>query len=151
MSLCFIEPQDAVRAVAGSVGTDSRHQLLIEVIRAWVDSVPDDELEQHYARVITDLDEEDLTMLAAWHASLSVGAPIASRDFLVGAFHSLGEHRREALRIAAAFCGSSGVSPGLGPEDAMESVLPWLSQESQRELAAVALEIYVWDRLGTEN
>ena len=49
-------------------------------------------------KAVDDLDDEDLSMLAAWHASLDVGQPIANKEFLLGAFRSLGEHRREALR-----------------------------------------------------
>src|SRR6201990_887940 len=86
MPLCFIEPQEAIRVVAESVGREARRQLLGEVVRAWVDEIPDDELEVHYAKAVEDLDQEDLSMLAAWHASLDVGQPVANKDFLVGAF-----------------------------------------------------------------
>ena len=42
-------------------------------------------------------------MLAAWHASLEVGQPVAD-DFLIRAYTSLDkDNRREALRIAAGF------------------------------------------------
>ena len=44
MPLCFIEPQEAIRVVADSVGREARRQLLGEVVRAWVDEIPDDEL-----------------------------------------------------------------------------------------------------------
>ena len=44
MPLCFIEPQEAIRVVAESVGREARRQLLGEVVRAWVDEIPDDEL-----------------------------------------------------------------------------------------------------------
>ena len=44
----------------------------------------------HYAKAVEDLDEHDLSMLAAWHASLEVGMPIANKDFLVNAFPALG-------------------------------------------------------------
>lgn len=151
MTLCFIKPHEAIRAIFESVGIDSRHQLTIEAVRFWVDEVPEDELAGHYSRVLSDMDDGDLTMMAAWHASLNVGTPVANRDFLVGAFNSLGEHRREALRLAAAFRGEDGLSAGISESEALEMVLPWLSQEGLRELAAIALEIYIWDRLGTEN
>ena len=94
MPLCFIEPQDAIRVIAESVGREARRQLVGEVVRAWVDEIPDRELEVHYAKAIADLDEHDLSMLAAWHASLEVGQPIANRDFLVGVFNSLGDNKR---------------------------------------------------------
>ena len=100
MALCFIEPQDAIRVIAESVGREARRQLLGEVVRAWVDEIPEHELQTHYVKAVADLDEHDLSMLAAWHASLEVGHPIANREFLVSAFGQLGENRREALKIA---------------------------------------------------
>ena len=75
MPLCFIEPQEAIRVVAESVGREARRQLLGEVVRAWVDEIPDDELAVHYAKAVEELDDDDLSMLAAWHASLEVGPP----------------------------------------------------------------------------
>src|SRR3712207_8172527 len=83
MPLCFIEPQDAIRVIAETVGREARRQLLCELVRAWVDEIPEEELASHYAKAVADLDEHDLSMLAAWHASLEVGTPIANRDFLV--------------------------------------------------------------------
>jgi hypothetical protein len=133
MPLCFIDPQDAIREIAESVGREARRQLLGELVRAWVDEIPESELASHYAKSVADLDEHDLSMLAAWHASMEVGTPLANKDFLVGAFKSLGENRREA------------------EEQALESVLPWLSRERATELLAECLELYVWDRLGSEN
>ena len=87
MPLCFIEPQDAIRVIAESVGREARRQLLGELVRAWVDEIPEDELASHYAKAVADLDEHDLSMLAAWHASMEVGTPLANKDFLVGAFY----------------------------------------------------------------
>ena len=106
-------------------------------MRAWVDEIPDDELEVHYAKAVEDLDQEDLSMLAAWHASLDVGQPVANKDFLVGAFRSLGEHRREALRIAAGFRGDEAFEAGASEEHALETVLPWLSDDRAMELGQV--------------
>src|ERR1700755_1558834 len=101
MPLCFIEPQEAIRVVAESVGREARRQLLGEVVRAWVDEIPEDELEAHYAKAVDEREADDLSMLAAWHASLEVGHPVANKEFLLKAFPGLGELRREALRIAA--------------------------------------------------
>ena len=98
MPLCFIEPQEAIRVVAESIGREARRQLLGEVVRAWVDEIPEDELEVHYAKAVEDLDDDDLSMLAAWHASLEVGQPVANKDFLLKAFSSLGEHQRGQRR-----------------------------------------------------
>lgn len=151
MSLCFIEPHQAIRIVAESIGREARRQLLGEVVRAWVDEIPDDELEAHYAKAIADLDDEDLSMLATWHASLDVAQPIANKEFLVKAFAGLGEHRREALRIAAGFRGDEAFDAGMSEDQALDTVLPWLSPERVSELAAEAVELYCWDRLGSRN
>jgi hypothetical protein len=142
---------DAIRVVSESVGREARRQLLGEVVRAWVDEIPDDELEVHYAKAVDDLDDEDLSMLAAWHASLEVGHPIASKEFLLGAFPALGEHRREALKIAAGFRGDEAFDAGVSEEQALGTVLPWLSERRAMELAAEAVELYCWDRLGSDN
>jgi len=149
--LCFIDPADAIRVVADSVGREARRQLLGEAVRAWVDEIPDDELDAHYAKAISELDEHDLSMLAAWHASMDVGHPLPSRDFLIGSFGSLGEHRREALKLAAGFRGEEAVDRGVTEERALETVLEWLSEERQVELAAEAMELYLWDRIGSDN
>ena len=151
MPLCFIEPQEAIRVVAESVGREARRQLLGEVVRAWVDEIPDDELDSHYAKAIDDLDDDDLSMLAAWHASMEVGQPVANKEFLMKAFAGLGEHRREALRIAAGFRGEDAFDAGVSEEQALDTVLPWLSEERAMDLAAEAVGLYCWDRLGSEN
>ena len=151
MALCFIEPKEAIRVVAESIGREARRQLLGEVVRAWVEEIPEDELESHYAKAIQDLDDDDLSMLAAWHASLEVGHPVPSREFLLKAFPSLGPHRREALRIAAGFRGDEAFEAGASEEQALDTVLPWLSEHRMMELAAEAVELYCWDRLGSDN
>ena len=151
MPLCFIEPQDAIRVIAESVGREARRQLLGELVRAWVDDIPEEELASHYAKAVSDLDEHDLSMLAAWHASLEVGMPIANKEFLVNTFPALGDNRREALKIAAGFRGEEAFDAGAGEEQALMTVLPWLSEERAMELAADAVEIYCWDRMGSDN
>jgi hypothetical protein len=67
------------------------------------------------------------------------------------AFPGLGEHRREALRIAAGFRGDEAFEAGVSEEQALDTVLPWLSTERMIELAAEAVELYCWDRLGSDN
>ena len=151
MPLCFIEPHDAIRVIAESVGREARRQLLGELVRAWVDEIPEEQLASHYAKAVGDLDEHDLNMLAAWHASLEVGHPIPNRDFLVNVFPSLGDNRREALKIAAGFRGDIAFESGVSEEQALDTVLPWLSMERAEELAADAVELYCWDRMGSEN
>jgi hypothetical protein len=153
MSLCFIEPQDAIRVIAESVGQEARRQLLCELVRAWVDEIPEEDLASHYAKAVADLDEHDLSMLAAWHASMEVGTPIANKDFLVAAFAALGDNRREALKIAAGLRGEDAfnASAGMAEEQALETVLPWLSRPRAIELLAECVELYCWDRLGSDN
>jgi hypothetical protein len=151
MSLCFIESQDVIRVIAESVGREARRQLVGEVVRAWVDDIPDQELPVHYAKAVADLDQDDLHLLAAWHASLEVGQPIPNTDFLVGVFQSLGENRREALKIAAGFRGEEAFQAGVSEEQALDTVLPRLSQERAAELAGECVQLYIWDRLGSEN
>jgi hypothetical protein len=151
MPLCFIEPADAIRVIAESIGREARRQLVGEVVRAWVDEIPEGELVTHYAKAVADLDDDDLSMLAAWHASLEIGQPIANTEFLVNVFPSLGENRREALKIAAGFRGEEAFDAGVAEEQALETVLPRLSRERAVELAAECIELYIWDRQGTEN
>ncbi len=116
-----------------------------------MDEIPDTDLEAHYAKAIADLDEHDLSMLAAWHASLEVGQPIANKEFLVSAFQGLGDNRREALKIAAGFRGEEAFDAGVAEEQALETVLPHLSRDRATELANECLELYLWDRLGCDN
>ncbi len=134
-----------------SVGREARRQLLGELVRAWVDEIPEGELASHYAKAVDDLDEHDLSMLAAWHASLEVGHPIANKEFLVNAFSRLGENRREALKIAAGFRGEEAFNAGVAEEQTLAAVLPWLSARRCEELAVECLELYCWDRLGSDN
>ena len=107
-------------------------------MRAWVDEIPEGELESHYAKAVADLDEHDLSMLAAWHASLEVGQPIANREFLVNVFASLGENRREALKIAAGFRGEEAFDAGVAEEQALDTVLPFLSRERSMRAGAAS-------------
>ncbi|MGC9220067.1 MAG: hypothetical protein ACP5H2_01780 [Solirubrobacteraceae bacterium] len=151
MPLRFIEPQDAIRVIADSVGREARLQILGQIVCAWVDEIPDADLLSHYSKVVADLDENDLSMLAAWHASLEVGHPVPNKEFLVNVFPSLGDNRREALRIAAGFRGEDAFDGGVGDEEALDAVLPWLSRSRCQQLASECLELYCWDRLGGEN
>ena len=75
-------------------------------------------------------------MLAAWHASLeTVGQPIANTDFLVSIYPTLGEHRREALKVAAGLGGEDAFDAGVTEEQALAKILPHLSRERATELA----------------
>ncbi|MHB8490908.1 MAG: hypothetical protein ACYDA6_01660 [Solirubrobacteraceae bacterium] len=151
MPLCFIEPQDAIRVIADSVGREARRQLADQIRRAWVDDLPEQELSLHYARAIAVLDQEDLHMLAAWHASLEVGQPVPNTAFLAGVFPNLGDNRREALKIAVGFMGEEPSREGMTDDEALERVLPRLSRARLVELAHECLALYAWDRLGVSN
>ena len=151
MSLCFVDPADAIRAISESVGREARRQLLGEIVRAWVDELPDDELEVQYAKAISELDEHDISLLAAWHGSMEVGQPLPNRDCLMGAFESLGEHKREALKLAAGFRGEEAFEEGMSEERALEMILEWLSPARLVELCREATDLYIWDRVGSDN
>ena len=137
--------------IADSVGREARRQLVDEVLRAWIDDLPEQELSGHYVRAIADLDQDDLHLLAAWHASLEVGQPVPNTEFLAGVFGSLGENRREALKIAAGFRGEEAFQAGVAEEQALDTVLPRLSNERAVELAGECIQLYMWDRLGCDN
>ena len=55
-------------------------------------------------------------------ASLEVGQPIANKDFLMRVFPSLGDNRREALKIAAGFRSEEAFEAGVGEEQALDVV-----------------------------
>jgi hypothetical protein len=76
---------------------------------------------------------------------------VPSKEFLVNVFPTLGDNRREALKIAAGFRGEEAFEAGVGEEQALETVLPWLSPARCCELARECVELYCWDRLGSEN
>jgi len=64
---------------------------------------------------------------------------------------SHGKPRREALKLAAGFRGEEVLEDGLTEELALETVVGWLSPERLLELANEAVELYVWDRIGSDN
>ena len=151
MSLCFIEPQNAIRVIAESVGREARRQMLGEVVRAWVDEIPESELESHYAKAVADLDEHDLSMLAAWHASLEVGHPVANKEFLVNVFPSLGEQPPRGAEDRRGLPRRGGVRGRRGRGAGARHGAAVALRRALRELARECLELYCWDRLGSEN
>jgi hypothetical protein len=150
-SLCFIEPLDTIRVIADSVGHSARRRIATEVVRAWVDEIPEQELPLHYAKAVAQLDEHDLNALAGWHATLDVGHPLPNVDFLLGVFPTLGPSQREALKLAAGFRGEQAFEAGVAEERALAVVLPHLSPTRTALLAHRCVEIYVRDRLGGPN
>jgi len=151
VALCFISSQDTIRVIAESVGRDARRALVREVVAAWVDDIPEPQLSAHYAKALAGLDDEGLGMLAGWHASRAVGQPLANADFLLGVFPSLGESRREALRLAAGVRGEDAFDAGVTEERALCAVLPHLSERRAQQLASRCMQIYLGDRLGGAN
>ena len=110
MPLCFIEPKDAIRVIAESVGREARRQLLGELVRAWVDEIP--ERGAHVAlrqggrrpRRARPLAARRLARLARGRAAdRQQGVPRSARSA------SLGDNRREALKIAAGLPRRGGV------------------------------------------
>src|ERR1019366_6971539 len=127
MPLCFIEPHDAIRVIAESVGREARRQLVGEVVHAWVDEIPEGELVNHYGRAVAGLGAGDLSVLAGCDASLeTVGQPIANTDFLLSIYASRGEYRREGLKVAAGLGGEDAFDAGVTEEQALAKVLPRL-------------------------
>ena len=137
MPLCFIEPQDAIRVIAESVGREARRQLLGELVRAWVDEIPEEELDvalregRRRPRRARPVDARRVARVAR-------GRPADRQPRLPRQRRSrrLGENRREALKIAAGFRGEEAFDAGVAEEQAMETVLPHLSPRALRcELA----------------
>ena len=91
-------------------------------------------------------------MLAAWHATLEVGTPVASAEFLVGVFEGLGEHKREVLKLAARFRGRRGLPRrrrrGGG---ARHRAALAVGRAARARSAAGRSQIYVDDRIGGDN
>src|SRR5260370_8514059 len=98
MPLCFIQPQDAIRVIAESVGREARRQLVGEVVRAWVDDIPDQELTVHYAKAIADLYQADLHLLPPSRPPPDAGQPIPTTDFPRRAFPTPPQHPPHALK-----------------------------------------------------
>ena len=150
MALCFIEPSEAIRVVMDSVGRPARDRLATVLIQAWVDEIPNGDLDRVYAEAVNGLDMDDLALLAAWHASLDVGDPVASREYLLDTFAALGEYKRQAVQLAVGFHGDNDLRSPVGRQ-ALASVVPTLNGEQADLLTATAVESYMEDRLGSLN
>ena len=77
----------------------------------------------------------------------TVGAPSDGKAALACGF----PHVAATARRAAAACGSARFGAGVAEEQALDTVLPFLSRERSIELASECLELYLWDRLGSDN
>ena len=61
------------------------------------------------------------------------------------------ETRREALRVAAGCGGEGAWGSGISEERALATVVPSLSRARAEELVNESLELYVWDRIVSDN
>jgi hypothetical protein len=82
-ALCTLDPARAVRAMADSLGRDARRELVELIVAAWVDAVPESELEGHFAKAIAGLAPEDLREIAGWPGTSGVAVALANREFLL--------------------------------------------------------------------
>ena len=86
--------------IAESIGREARRALLAEVIQAWVDDIP----RRSSLTTTTGRCAISATRTSrCWPpgtCTLEVGTPMATPEFLVGAFEGLGHHKREALKLA---------------------------------------------------
>ena len=78
-------------------------------------------------------------------------AALMSVAWAVPGFAQPGENRREALKIAAGFRGEEAFQAGVAEDQALDTVLPRLSRERAIELANECIQLYMWDRLGSDN
>jgi hypothetical protein len=150
-ALRIVDPARAIHAIACAVGRDARRELVDLVVTAWVDAIPEHELAGHYRKALSGLAPEDLRELAGWPGTRGVAVAIPSREFLLGAFGSLGAARRDALRSAACLRGCAAFDAGVSERQVLDTVLPCLSRGQLTRLAREATELYLTDRLGTEN
>lgn len=151
--ICFVNSKDTIRFVAASVGKEARKQVFSEVVRAWVDNIPETELGKHYTQALSQLQADDLAVLAAWHQSTEETHQrfIPTKDFLAQSFHSLGNRRRDALKVAADFCSDEAFDAGVADDQATERLLEHLCEKTAREVATTCLDLYIWDRVGSDN
>ncbi|HUB75786.1 MAG TPA: hypothetical protein VL977_01955 [Solirubrobacteraceae bacterium] len=150
-ALCLVNPARTIRAIADSLGGETRRILVEEVVDAWVDAIPEPELAENYAKAIDGLSYEDLREVAGWPGSPGVAVAVANREFLVAAFAGLGDGRRELLRRAATLRGLAAFDAGVSEVQLLDTVLPCLAPEQLAALVRRCTELYLEDRLGSEN
>ncbi len=150
-ALCVLDPARAVQAIADALGREARRELVELVVDAWVDSVPESELAEHYAKALDGLAPEDLRDVAGWGAGTGGPVALANRDFLLGAFSRLGDARRDTLRHAARLRGTAAFDAGVSEVQVLQTVLPSLPLARLHTLAHESTELYLSDRLGAAN
>ena len=129
-----MEPAEAIRVIAESIGREARRALLSAVIESWVDDIPEHELlaalleGRARPRPRGPLDAGRLARHARGrHARSPAPSSWSARS------RALGEHKREVLKLAARFRGDEAFLAGVGEEEALDIVLPWLSPEPARD------------------
>jgi hypothetical protein len=149
-ALRILDPARAIHAIADAVGRDARLELVDLVVAAWADAIPEQELDEHFAKALAGLAPTELRELACCGAP-GVPAAVPSREFLVRAFSGLGSARRKTLRIAASLRAVTAFSAGVSELQVLNTVLPCLSRAQLTELARECTQLYFTDRLGIEN
>lgn len=150
-ALCVLDPARAVQAIADALGHDARRELVELVVDAWVDSVPESALEEHYAKALAGLAPDELREVAGWPGSAGAPVALANREFLLGAYSRLGDARRDMLRHAARLRGTAAFDAGMSEVRLLQTVLPSLPPERLHALAHESTELYLSDRLGAAN
>ncbi len=147
----MFEPAPAIHVFAESIGREGRRELVLRVVAAWVDAIPEHELSSHYAKAVGALSSDDLRELAGWPGAGEGAVALANPEFLVAAFGSLGDRRRATLCRAACFRAAAAFDAGVTETKVLATVLPCLSRERLEKLARECTELYLTDRLGGEN
>jgi hypothetical protein len=147
----MIEPAKAITVIAESIGREARRAVVELAVAAWVDAIPERELDVHYAKALAGLEAGDLHALAGAYATSDRAVALASPARLFGVFQGLGEQRRRELRRAACRRGVAAFDAGVTEQQVLTAVLPCLSPSRLEELARDCTALYLGDRLGGVN
>jgi hypothetical protein len=148
---CLIEPGALVGVLADSLGREARRDLVLRVVAAWVDTVPERDLSLHYAKAVEGLGPDDLRELAESVGAQGSAVAVPNGEFLVRSFSSLGRARREALAAAAGARAVAAFDAGVTETQMIATVLPCLSRARLEELAHDCTELYLRDWLGSPH
>lgn len=141
--LCFVDPREAIRTIADSLGRGAREQLLEAVVSAWVDSLTDSEMAQRYDTALESLEEESLVLLAEWHAKVNGGLPVANLGFFRGVFDALGARRREVLLLASTLSAREAFATGVDIAVSLRILLPTLEDSVLDGLLSRCTALYI--------
>lgn len=140
--LVNIDPYDAIPLIVSLLGQDQRLEVMELVTAAWVEQIPEQELDAHYASAVQELDTPELARLASLHEEHGLPRPPANRQLLIKSFHMLGDHRRKALHLVAELRMVEAWEGGASERDVLELVLPWFEQEQLQQLLGQVMERY---------